>query len=1240
VNEKRRPLLQGAQRAAAVAAARASDVPFKAAPPPRGSTFDDFKKLNVLDARTHNFTEAWNQGITGEGSTVAVFDGGTDWGHPDLIGARVARDSSGWPAAFDPFGTVQWLLAPQQIDQGLSWYVRTTATTCGAAGGSRTCRVDFATKTGPSRNFSAPAGTHTHAYTFPRAWSKSGTVRLGSHPDDYTLALFGERPAFLVTDPNQAGVYDTVYVDLNDNFDFGDEKPVTKQSPRSWRDLNGDGFVDMSGGLLYYISDGTGPSGRPVPGGLEVFGAVIKGAPGEILAWTGDFDTAIDGHGTRCTSNIVGQGVTNGTRPTFTDLPGGGYPAAVVGGAPHATMVPFGDIYFNFDFSTQFSYLLANSLGIDVTSNSYGSSDVDDDGLDAASQEADIWHTAFGGRTTSIYATGNGGPGFGTTTPPAPVTGVKAGASTQYGATGWDSITRYSQVTDNDVSNWSNRGPGANGTNGVDLLADGAYSAGATTTNLALSEGLDGSNAWHTWGGTSRSTPVVAGATALVYQAYRATHSSVPEGFYGQAKAFLKSGANDLRYDTFIQGAGSLNAGRAVRLAEGPKASSPGATVTPSEWRPGSYRGQQFEAFPHLLAPGQSASQQFTLSGPGTYDVSDRVLRRTAVESFDFTTSNVANEQPFLFNGPNYLIDITKLVKRHADSDLMVIRSNYPYDQFDPNGDYSSEQQWRMYTYNWTDANHDGRLWRDRDNDGTVDNFGSAVTNIDGDPKIDPARSEIETGEYVRFTYINQDTNAYTNMVRSPATRMASGVFLGFSHLISTKAIPQTNFHVEIEFYSNTGWSWVKTPAHASGSFAASITVPNGTPFGQYGGAVVVSGHGQKTIVPIVVTVAAVAQQDAQGQFTGSLSFGGAGVDAQQRDRLYNNGSVFDGRDWGWRAEAGDWRFFYYDVSQAPPAGTQFLARTTFAGPAPHNDLDSLVFGRTVNSYQLADGSDPVFAPYALGTVGSSQNTNVGAGVWLFNTATGGPEELISAPAQEGLHAVVQHQVGFQHDDKSAHIPFQTTVASVNVSPSSVALDTAADTGSFDVTFRSGIDLDGLTADAFGLSQPSVTTQTAQQDNPDDPSTASVKVPFTVSHAGHVTVTTALAGNDIDLYVLRDANGDGQFTVDEIVAASAGGTGNESVELTSPPDGNYQVWVHGFGVSGSPTFPLTIDAVQGNDLQVSGLPSGPVPANTPVTLHVAFSKQMVSGQDYDGELRIGPNVAPSLVTVPVKIHRQ
>ena len=71
----------------------------------------------------------------------------------------------------------------------------------------------------------------------------------------------------------------------------------------------------------------------------------------------------------------------------------------------------------------------------------------------------------------------------------------------------------------------------------------------------------------------------------------------------------------------------------------------------------------------------------------------------------------------------------------------------------------------------------------------------------------------------------------------------------------------------------------------------------------------------------------------------------------------------------------------------------------------------------------------------------------------------------------------------------------------------------------------------------------------------------------------------------------------------------------------------------------SRTFPLTFDAVQGNDLTVSGVPSGAVPAGTTVTLHVDYSKSMTAGQDYFGELLLGPTTAPSALSVPITIHR-
>lgn len=104
---------------------QADDVPYSDAPPLKGSNFEALKKLGVLDANTHKFAEAWKAGYAGEGTTVGVLDGGADFGHPDLIGTWKTCTNAeafggdpgwnGWPKAFDPFGTVQVLLAPSQV---------------------------------------------------------------------------------------------------------------------------------------------------------------------------------------------------------------------------------------------------------------------------------------------------------------------------------------------------------------------------------------------------------------------------------------------------------------------------------------------------------------------------------------------------------------------------------------------------------------------------------------------------------------------------------------------------------------------------------------------------------------------------------------------------------------------------------------------------------------------------------------------------------------------------------------------------------------------------------------------------------------------------------------------------------------------------------------------------------------------------------------------------------------------
>jgi hypothetical protein len=1210
---------------------RDDEVPYDEAPPLAESNFDEIlAEEPVLDAKTHGFHEAWQAGFTGEGSRVAVLDGGTDFGHPDLIGTWATNPATGWPEAYDPYGTLLWLLAPQMVEQGLGWYSITEPvelppgkTKGKGPGVADIVKVRHSVPTGPARNFAAPSGSNTHHYTLRGSWSKSGTVHMSWHPDDLLLAVYGERPAVLVTDPNEAGVYDTVYVDLDNDYTFVDEKPVTKDSPVSYRDMDGDRFTDLSGGLLYHISDGE----TPLPGGPTAFGVNIVGDPGQILAWSGDFDPAIGGHGTLTASNVAGQGVINGLAPDFRDT--GQTPGAVIGGAPDADLVAFGDIYFSFDFSTQFGYFLSNAAGVDVTSNSYGDSAVDNDGFDAASQEADVIHSLFGNQTLPIFSTGNGAPGMGTTAPPAPAHGLSTGASTQFGATGWDSILDYSQVVDNDVMVWSNRGPGATGAMGVDIVADGAFSAG----NITLNAVMDGTVAWNTWGGTSRSTPVAAGAAALVYQALR-ENEALPSGGAGDlVKSMLKSSSTDLGYSSFVQGAGSLHAGRAVEAALGS-----GATVTPDEWRAGDYRGDEWEVFPHVLAPGESDSQTFEIAGDDSgWTVTDRQLRKVDTITFDFESEHVADESPYTFNAPNYLIDITEELAAHGDADLAVIRMNWDFDDFDVDGDYMSDNEWRLLTYSWTDQDGDDELWNDADGDGIVDlALLNQSSNIDGFPDIDFEKSEIDEGEYVRFMYHRAGANTLQNFIRDPGQRLedADGIFIGLQHTIRTDDVPTTTLEFQIDFYENDDWDWLAATG-GDGSIEATLTVPEDAAYGMYDGAIVLEKDDQQIVVPVAVTVVAEAALDEDGNLGDPITFGGV----DQSDLLMDNGSFFGASDWTWRAESGDWRFFYLDLPAEPAAGTQLLVDSSWDG-GDHTDLDTLVFGRGENHFQLF--GDAVFgAPYVLDTVGKSQNTNVGGGVWQFHTATGGPREIVAAPAGEGLHAVVHHQV--LHEGDRFHTPFTTTVGGASVAPAAIVEGVSADTGSFEVTFRSSLDLTGLAVEGFGLSQPETIEFLPQQDDPNVPSSASTKHTFTVSHGASIDVETFDASNDLDLFLVYDANGDGNFTSNEIIGSSTTPSGAEHIRVSSPADGDYQVWVQGWSVTDATTVQeLRVDVVQGIDVTVTGAPVGAVPAGTPVTLTVAFDRTgdpMEVGATYRGVVLLGPEEAPAALSVPLELTR-
>jgi hypothetical protein len=240
----------------------------------------------------------------------------------------------------------------------------------------------------------------------------------------------------------------------------------------------------------------------------------------------------------------------------------------LVGDAPGANLVDlqvFGTYATTSGFVQAIQYAVNNH--VNVLNQSFGSNPYPDQNTDPISI-ADQAAVAAG--VTVVASAGDAGAN-GTQGAPSTLPGViAAGASTsfqiykQLGDGGFP--LSNGNYVDNGVSSLSSAGPNQAGTKGVDVLAPGDLNwvlcdAGA----VCKDPNGDNVGVWES-GGTSESAPLVSGVAADVIQKYRATHngaSPTPE----VVKEIITSTATNLNLPSNVQGAGLLNAYKAVEMA-------------------------------------------------------------------------------------------------------------------------------------------------------------------------------------------------------------------------------------------------------------------------------------------------------------------------------------------------------------------------------------------------------------------------------------------------------------------------------------------------------------------------------------------------------------------------------------------------------------------------------------------------------------------------------------------------
>jgi hypothetical protein len=762
----------------------------------------------------------------------------------------------------------------------------------------------------------------------------------------------------LVVDSREKGVYDTIIPDMSSSwadfvkfeigqgsssvevdYDFTDEKQIRLGDGDEFLvyDDKKDGDVDLSAGTAgAYVLDIWGA----INGEQSEFDSILGAVNGTLLKpmdINGTyFGLMFDflGHGTGSSASIASRG-----HDTY-DVYKNSTEYRLKGVAPDAKIIPIkalwaGDVVYGWYWASGFendgegNWNYTGRHRADIINNSWGISSFPaldyGPGYDVLSLLGSVLSIpgsvdpSFPG-VLMVMSAGNTGFGYGTVGPPSSAPfALSVGATTNNVFVGSDftkNEPRYGNSTEyyDDIAEFSSRGPSLIGDVKPEVMSVGAFGFVPMPPNIKHIPNSTG--AFGLFGGTSMAAPLASAAASLVIEGLNeARMSSNP--FI--VKSILMSTASDLGSDPFTQGAGKAYVTSAIDYIKGKNGSF---LVYTNDTYPavskvikdavGSYKLkglgnstsipemllQDSEWYAGYVNAGGSAQARFAVTNPSTTTVSVEIepsmLRLIKQQSINGTTEVRVKDS--VLNGtkagyiPNY-INLKKILDIPDDTEFMIIRAHFPFEEFLNSTEPVYANSLRissLYLYDWDDRNNDGKIWY---NETSMVNRGGTWGTVQQVTVRDPLE-RIKDTPLLGIYPVPTIYSYWTGSTKQNSTSM--------------------NYTLVASYYKKSAWDALSVDtgafdidARGQRTFTATLNVLGDALPGIYQGYITVRSSSQVSNIPVSYVVPVNVSSKDILVISGQPS----------EDQLYDNAVVAGSFDMVSRYNAGDWKFYHFNVT-------------------------------------------------------------------------------------------------------------------------------------------------------------------------------------------------------------------------------------------------------------------------------------------------------------------------------------